>query len=148
MLGGPVRRRARNSGQFLPLASALSADEISLGKWQEYAVYSRIGLRAVQEVGLKTGGNYVVDDEQPAGYEAWDHFLVDLGIVLRWLKIGEAKRNLLKTGGVVERVAMNRLDKICRSGAGDVLSRHGDFIFIELDRRERSASRASCKRQP
>src|SRR5207249_3181166 len=74
--------------------------------------------------------------------------LVDLGVVLRGLNIGEAKRDLLETGDVVESAAMNGFDRTCRSGAGDVLSGQGDFLFIELDSSERNPSRTSCQRQP
>ena len=43
---------------------------------------------------------------------------------------------------------MKDLDRTFRAGAGDVLSSQGDLFFIEIDRRERHASRASGQRQP
>ena len=65
---------------ILPLASALAADEIAFWKWQEYTVDSRIIFGTVHELGLDAGGSYVIDDEQSAGHEAKDGFLVDLGV--------------------------------------------------------------------
>jgi hypothetical protein len=92
-------------------------------------------FRTVQELRLEAGGSYVIDHKPSAGHESRDHFLVDPGVMLRGLQIGETKSDLLETGGVLERIAMNGLDRTCRSGAGDVLSSQGDFLFIELDRR-------------
>ena len=77
------------------LASALPADEIAFCKWQEYAVYSRIIFGTVQKLRLDAGGSYIIDDEPSTGHEARDRFLVNLGVELRRLKIGEAKRDLL-----------------------------------------------------
>src|SRR5882724_1393514 len=105
----PVNKRERNSRSILPLVSAFPADEISLGKWQEHAVYSRITLRTVQKLRLDAGGGYVIDDEPSAGHEARDHLLVDVAIAFRGLNIGEAKRDLLETGCVVASVAMKHL---------------------------------------
>jgi len=123
----PLIATRRQTGQpkrqsILPLASAPPADEITFWKWQEHAVYSRIFFGTVQELRLDARESYVIDDEQSTGHEARDRFLVDLGVELRGLKIGEAKRDLLEPGGVVESVAMNGLDRTSRSGAGDVLS--------------------------
>ena len=141
-------QRPTNCRSILPLASALPADEIIFWKWQEHAVYSRIIFGAVWVLRLETGRSYIIDDEQSTGHETRDGFFVDLGVELRGLKIGEAKRDLLEPGGVVESVAMNGLDRTCRSGAGDVLSGQSDFLLFELDRSERNASRASGQRQP
>ena len=88
------------------LASALPADEITFGKWQERAVDSRIIFGTVQELCLEAGGGYVVDYEPSTGHEARNRFLVNFGVELRGLKVGEAKRDLLKTGDVVESVAV------------------------------------------
>ena len=94
------------------------------------------------------GASHVIDDEPSAGHEARDHLLVDVAVALRGLDIGETKRDLLETGGVVESVAMKDLDRTCRAGAADVLASPGDLLFIEIDRRERDSSRASGQRQP
>ena len=106
---------------FRSPGSALSADQVSLGKRQEHAIYSRIIFGALQEVFLDARRGYVVDDQPSAGHEARDHVLVDLGVKLRGLDIGEAKRDLRETGRIVERVAMKDLDRTCRAGAGDAL---------------------------
>src|SRR6516225_4676832 len=98
-------------GSRFQLSSNFPADEVAFWKWQEHGVDSRIIFGTVQELRLEAGGSYVVDYQQSAGYETWDHFLVSLGVELRGLKIGEAKRDLLKTGGVVESVAMSGLDR-------------------------------------
>jgi hypothetical protein len=134
----------QTAGLILPLASALPADEITFWKWQEHAVYSRIIFGTVYELRLEVGGSHVIDDEQSAGHEARDYFLVGLGVELWGLKIRKAKRDLLEPGNVVESVAMNGLDRTCRSGAGHVFSGQGDFLFIELDRRQRHASRTTA----
>src|SRR3989338_5904199 len=137
-----------NQRQRSQPVSALPANEISLWKWQEHAVYTRISLRTVQKLRLDAGGSYVIDDEPSTRHEARDHFLVDLGVVLRGLNIGEAKRDLLETGRVIESIAMNDLDRTRRAGAGDVFSSQSDFLFIKIDRRERHTSRTGGQRQP
>jgi hypothetical protein len=123
-----------------------SADEISFWKWQEYAVYSRIVLRTVQELRLDAGGSYVVDDEPSTGHEARDDLLVDLSVELRRLNIGETKRDLLEASRIVESIAVKDLDRISRSGAGNVLAGQSNFLFIEIDRGERDAFCASSQR--
>ena len=106
----PVNKRERNSRSILPLVSALPADEISLWKWHEHAVYSRITFGAVQKLRLDAGGSYVVDDEPSTWHEARDYLLVDLSVELRGLNIGETKRDLLEASRIVERIAVKDLE--------------------------------------
>jgi hypothetical protein len=54
-------------------------------------------------------GSHVIDNEQSAKHEARNHFLVDLGVVFRRLKIGEAKRDKTKENVV------DQLDKFLGS---------------------------------
>jgi hypothetical protein len=142
----PVRTRERNSRSIFSLVSALPADEISLWEWQEHRVHPGIATRAFQECRLDARGRYVIDDEPSTGQEARDYLLVDLRVGFRRLNIGEAKRDFLETGGIVESVAMKDLNRICRAGAADVPTSQGDLLFIEIDRRESHSSRASGKR--
>jgi len=127
-------------------ASALPADEVAFGKWQEHRVDSGIVLRTVYERGLVAGGSHVIDDQHSARHEARDHYLIGFAVDLRRLEIGEAERDVLETGNVFESVAMNGLDRTCCSGAGNVLSCHDDFLFIQLDGRQCYASRTSSER--
>jgi hypothetical protein len=42
-------------GTHAVLASALAADKIAFGKWQEHAIDSRVVFGAAQELGLEAG---------------------------------------------------------------------------------------------
>ena len=102
------------------LASALPADEIALGKRQEHAVYSRIAVRAFQQLLLVAWRCYVVDDQPAPRHQAWHDQFINLGVIFRRFDIGKTKRQRLRPAGIVERVAVKDLDRTVGTGLGDV----------------------------
>ena len=73
------------------LILAFPAEEVALGKRQEYAVYSRIVRGSVQKFGLDAGRGNIVDDEPAAGHQARYYKFIDLSVVLRRFDVGKAK---------------------------------------------------------
>jgi hypothetical protein len=59
---------------------------------------SRIAVRALDELLLVARQAHVIDDEPTAGHQVWDNDLVDHGVQLRRLVVGEAKHQLVGPG--------------------------------------------------
>ena len=83
----------------------------------------------------------------PPGTSRGTTFSYTIALSSGGLQIGKAERDLFDSCDVVESVAMNGLHRTCGAGPGDVLSRQGELLITELDRRKRPLARAANDNQ-